>query len=210
MLFQDGKYHMWFDGHDNLNVRIGHATSPDGLNWTKSESNPVLNLRQGGSWDDSGVFSATVLYQYGHYHMWYAGGSGLRRRIGFATSNDGVYWVKYASNPIMYEGPSGEWDDYRVRAPSVLCENGIFHMWYRGDDGSKYRIGYATSNNGVDWAKSVTNPVLDIGPSGGWEETYVGDPSVYYKDGIFRMWYFGGNKSGSSSIFRIGYATDTP
>ena len=40
-------YHMWYAGTDNFNnypaFRMGYATSSDGINWTKAESdNPVL------------------------------------------------------------------------------------------------------------------------------------------------------------------------
>ena len=37
---------------DNKDYRIGHATSPDGINWTKDANNPVLDLGPTGYWDN--------------------------------------------------------------------------------------------------------------------------------------------------------------
>ena len=34
-------------------ARIGHATSPDGITWTKDTNNPVLDVGPDGNWDDN-------------------------------------------------------------------------------------------------------------------------------------------------------------
>ena len=47
-------FHMWYLGSgsmdDKIAWRIGHATSPDGLNWTKSANEPVLDVGKRGDW----------------------------------------------------------------------------------------------------------------------------------------------------------------
>jgi predicted GH43/DUF377 family glycosyl hydrolase len=205
VLFEDCTYKMYYSGSDGSNVRIGYATSPDGIVWTKYAGNPVLDLGVPGEWDDYHVFYPFVLFEDGTYKMWYSGSDGSNYRIGYATSPDGIVWTKYAGNPLDLDTP-GEWDDYSVSAPSVLFEDGLYKMWYSGFDGSNWRIGYATSSDGIVWTKYAGNPVLDLGAPGEWDDYHVYTPSVLFKDGTYKMWYSG--EDGSND--RIGYATSIP
>jgi hypothetical protein len=146
VLFEDGIHKMWYSGHDGSNWRIGYATSPDGIVWTKYEGNPVLNLGAPGAWDDYDVYSPSVLYEDGTYKMWYSGYDGDHNRIGYATSPDGIVWTKYEGNPVLDLGAPGTWDDRGVYHPSVLFYDGTYKMWYSASDGYNERIGYATSS----------------------------------------------------------------
>lgn len=87
-------------------------------NWEKFVGNPVLDLGVSGQWDDTSVVAATVLLDNGVYKMWYAGNDGTNSRIGYATSSDGINWTKYASNPVLDLGVSGEWADFNVNTPT--------------------------------------------------------------------------------------------
>ena len=43
VIYHDSLYHMWYRSRDfYVNDRIGYATSPDGISWTKYINNPVL------------------------------------------------------------------------------------------------------------------------------------------------------------------------
>jgi len=206
VLFEDGIYKMWYAGYDGSNLRIGYATSPDGITWMKYVGNPVLDLGESGEWDDTWVDEPFVLFENGMYRMWYTGRDGSKNRIGYATSPDGIVWTKYAGNPVLDLGEFGEWDNYRLYGPSVLFEDGTYKMWYPGHDGSNLRIGYATSLDGITWMKYVGNPVLDLGISGEWDDYYVTAPSVLFECGTYKMWYMGNDGSDD----RIGYATSEP
>ena len=46
--FDGNTYHMWYAGNNGTNDRIGYATSPDGITWTK-HGTPVLNIGTTGS-----------------------------------------------------------------------------------------------------------------------------------------------------------------
>jgi len=87
VLYEDGTYKMWYTGNDGSNTRIGYATSPDGIVWTKYAGNPVLDLGAPGAWDDVNVFDPSVLFEAGTYKMWYAGYDDSTWRIGYATSS---------------------------------------------------------------------------------------------------------------------------
>jgi len=201
-------YQMWYTGCDGANYQLGYATW-DGFSqeWDKLSKvgGPVLSLGPPGTWDDNYLYGCTVLHEAGIYRMWYTGHDGSNYRIGYATSTDGVTWEKYDCNggPVLPLGPSGEWDDYHVYAPSVLYDGTTFHMWYSGYDGSRYRIGYATSTDGVEWDKHNGNggPVLDLGSSGEWDDYYVFSPCVLSTPSGYEMWY-----TGYDGNYRIGYA----
>jgi Mg-chelatase subunit ChlD len=63
-------------------------------------------------------------------------------------------------------------------------------------------LGYATSIDGVNWNKYSENPVLDVGPPGSWDDSFLTIPTVLY-DGLgYHIWYTGFD----GSNYRIGFA----
>ena len=205
VLIDGSAYYMWYQGKNALiKTRFGLATSADGINWTKSSSNPVLNLGPSGAWDDARIADPDVLKINGTYYMWYAGMDGSTWRIGLATSADGINWTKSSSNPIMNPGPSGAWDDVWVTSPVVMMMGSTYHMWYSGYDGSAWRVGRATSPDGINWTRSASNPVLDLGPSGAWDDARIICPGILLEGSSIYMWYSGHD----GSNYRIGLATE--
>jgi len=205
-------FHMWYssDSHQDSDIgdKISHATSLDGIIWTKDTlNNPVLDFGLPGNWDDSGLFAPDVIYDGNTYHMWYEGwGTGPEdNRIGHAVSLDGIDWTRDELNPVL-SGSSGNWDYPRVSGPEVVFDGTSYHMWYSGGGLYNWRIGYATSPDGSTWTKHENNPVLDLGAAGTWEDQYVAYCSVLFDTvtTIYKMWYSGGWAFGEGEI---GYAT---
>jgi predicted GH43/DUF377 family glycosyl hydrolase len=137
--------------------------------------------------------------------MWYCGFDGSIYRSGLATSDDGIDWTKYAGNPVLDIGESGQWDDNMVIISSVVFEGSIYKAWYCGRKSSTgiWRVGYATSADGIKWDKYVGNPVLDVGDSGEWDGTDIEIVSVLHNNDIYEMWY----GASDDSVKRSGYAT---
>jgi len=85
------------------------------------------------------------------YKMWYTGYSGTTppkcSRIGYATSTDGMHWTKGSGNPQLTPGPGGAWDSKTISHPTLLKDpdNSLYKLFYRGEDGSSWGIGYATT-----------------------------------------------------------------
>jgi predicted GH43/DUF377 family glycosyl hydrolase len=232
VIFDGTTYHMWYSGHNSLIRRIGYATSPDGITWTKydvpttttppyAESDPVLNLGAPGSWEDDWVDSPDVLLIDGVFHMWYSGNDDTDHdaysRCGHATSPDGITWTKDSLNPVLKVGTAGSWDGIMSIQPSVLFDGNKYHMWYSGGTTFDWRIGYASSFDGRKWTKfdnpnttappfAESDPVLDIGLPGSWESAYVGLCGVIFNvdSSGFKMWYTGGD---GFAVGDIGYAT---
>ncbi len=193
VVFDGQQYHMWYGGWDH-GMRIGYASSPDGITWQKRPS-AVLRQRPGSYyWDEWSIGRASILEEPdGSLRMFYSGHYG-RWLIGLATSQDGLIWERLPDHQmVLYEGPQ-RWDSVEVFSPYVIREGEKLSMWYTGwDRGPSYRIGYASStDNGRTWAKSPENPVLDVGPAGSFDSRSVQGASVIKEDdGTYRMWYMG-------------------
>jgi predicted GH43/DUF377 family glycosyl hydrolase len=145
VLYDGTRYHLYYMGYNGINsIRIGHATSSDGLTWTKDPSNPVLVSGSNGDWDNPRVDFPTVIFDGTTYHMWYSGGDYFKWKIGYATSTNGSNWTKSSSNPVLSTGQPGNWDYRSVTAMSVIDNSGKYKMWYWGSRQENYgSIGYA-------------------------------------------------------------------
>src|SRR5687768_10731969 len=81
---------------------VASAQTPSLTRFDTGPAQPVLTGGGPGSWDQVLREKVTVLKNETGFRMWYAGSSnGLATKIGYATSTDGVNWVKYAGNPII-------------------------------------------------------------------------------------------------------------
>jgi predicted GH43/DUF377 family glycosyl hydrolase len=210
VIFHNNIYHIWYTGGGwhNTNFSIGHATSPDGITWTKDINNPVLGQGSAGSWDENSPHSPHVIVINNVFHMWYTGHRGKRTncnfQIGHATSADGTTWTKDPNNPVLTVGSAGTWDKSWVSVGTVLNDGTKYHMWYTGCDTLTFgvRIGHATSADGLTWAKDALNPVLDIDIYGIWDNARVDFPSVSFDGTYYNMLFTGGELYAS----KIGYA----
>lgn len=150
------------------------AYSVDGINWTRYGSAPVL-LPTGSSADWDGFFSTSgsVVKTLNKYHMWYSGspdGGGNIKGIGYASSDDGINWVRAVTNPIFYVTDGKAWRDVRTYACSVLFDPDYFgspadgqalKMWFSGLSSSNvYAVGYAAANfeTDPDVSTVIANP----------------------------------------------------
>ena len=190
-ILHDGtQYLMWYSGlnEENNNRQIGYATSPDGINWSKHLQNPVLTVGEPGSWDENWVWAPEVLFDGSIWKMWYTGSSNVSGyQIGYATSADGIDWVKHENNPIFTDDPEFPWEMSSATSPYVMLNQGVYHMWY-----SKAPYGplkYATSPDGISWTKYEGNPVLGGGPGNEYCDPvdYV-SPTIIQLLGDFHMW----------------------
>jgi hypothetical protein len=125
----------------------------------KEYRNPVMSVGIGGSWDAGWVAPVIVLKVGNTFYLYYVGSNAGGRQVGLATSQDGINWTKNATNPIIPRVP-GTWEN-ETEYSSVIIEGETWKMWYLGigADGV-FRMGYATSTDGVSWTKYAGNPVL--------------------------------------------------
>lgn len=208
-LYDNHNYYLWYQGHNQGTWEgIGLAKSTNGLDWEKQNNgNLVFEKGDAGKFDDASVTYPDVLKIGNTFHMWYTGSDGTNSRIGYATSTDGISWIRQnLENAVLDLGTGGKFDDYGVYHPSVLFDGATFHMWYTGNDQGVTRIGYATSADGINWNRQNNdNAVLDLGINGSFDDVHVTYPNVKYQGGIFHMWYLGYD----GAKYTMGYASST-
>ena len=204
VLFEAGEWRMYYNGWGNSEpARIGLATSPDGINWTKHPSNPLLEPGPPGAWDESHIWANCICRDVDDWYLWYTGQPGYQ--IGLATSNDGILWAKSPTNPLLLT--QGTWDADGLGNARVLIDDGLYHIWYKGLLGDIERIGYAVSQDGINWIPWPTNPVLTPGSPGSWDDHKI-RPMLVYRDGSrYRMWYWGYD---NLTAGHVGYARTRP
>lgn len=87
VLGTEGGYEMWYSGWTvGGGQHIGYASSPDGIEWTRNEDNPVL---QSPGWTN-GLIYPSVLRGDDTYRMWFQGWQGAGASIGYATAPQSV------------------------------------------------------------------------------------------------------------------------
>ncbi len=202
-VMKDGAmFKMWYSGFDGSNYRIFHATSPDGIAWTKKGL--VLDLGPAGSQEDFYVYDPYILKEGSTYRMWYTGRDVNHCRIFYTESSDGVNWGQRSVSLNL--GSPGSEDDAHVQSPSILREGGGYHMWYAGQHVGVDRIFYAVSIDGKTW--TGMGKVLDVGPAGGTEDMNVNFQDVLHLTSKpSQMWYAG---RGGFGNLKIHYATLVP
>lgn len=197
ILFEGGIYKMWYHSADSDgpsgNRRIGYATSPNGLNWTKLPD-PVLDIGDPGAFDDNIVAEPRVFHIGNQYIMLYWGEKTPEEiSIGRATSPDGIVWSK---DPVPVLTASQPWESGRVASPGVIFDGETFHLWYSA--GTADGIGYASSTDSINWVKFPDNPVF----------TGASDSISTYRDGSQYRVLYGYFDFQSNPIIRgVGMAT---
>ena len=105
------------------------------------------------------------------------------------SASSQTVWFKYEKNPVMDVGARGTWDELAAAAPRIIREDSTYHMWYTGLGPDGWRIGYATSRDGIGWKKEAHNPVLR--PTASWEQNIIWTPGVIRSESRFKIWYTG-------------------
>lgn len=209
----NGIYYL-YEETGNLEWDINFRTSLDGFNYTYKSAG-LFAKGVAGSWNEKGHADPTVIYDgIGDWKLW-----GDAKKVGtiytewsnlfYATSADGKTWANQGS--ILTLGSAGQWDDGFVHQPCVVKWNGVYYMIYVGARSSSgnYKLGLATSIDGINWNKSASNPIMDLETE---NNTIVHGsslrpscPVLIY--GIWYMWYWYLNTDVSN--YRLGLATST-
>jgi predicted GH43/DUF377 family glycosyl hydrolase len=109
------------------------------------------------------------------YYMWYTGipENEFTARIYLAKSNDGVVWTRYRKMdagkeiPVLDIGAPGIFDSRQLGKPTIHYDAAAspkFRMWYTAEGDLTGSIGYATSDDGINWTKWVQPIVTLDGP----------------------------------------------
>ncbi|MEW6195425.1 MAG: hypothetical protein AB1521_09735 [Bacteroidota bacterium] len=190
VLFDENKFKMWFsNSYGSDKYDIGYAESLDGVSW-QIVKQVVIGTGAPGSWDSYGVHSGAVIKEGNLYKMYFTGQSesgSPSKRIGLATSYDGINWMK-SSEAIVDQ------IDLTGYSTDILKVNGVYYLYYGNSD----IIGVAISTDGYTWYKS-NKSVVEATES--WEGERLLSCTVIHENGKFKMLY-----SNSRLYDKFGYA----
>ncbi len=193
VLKNGGRYQMWYTGQAKGKSAIGYAVSDDGKTWKRAADAPVLSAEQ--AWEKPAVMCPHVLYDEREklYRMWYSGGEQYEpNAIGYATSSDGLKWVRDEMNPVFRPDPKSAWEKDRVTACQVVRHGDGYLMFYIGfADRDHAQIGLARSKDGVSgWERCAANPIIRPG-KGQWDADAVYKPYAIFDGKRWLLWYNG-------------------
>lgn len=121
-----------------------------------------------------------VMEDEGIYKMWYGStidwsspNGEMVHVIKYATSKDGEVWERHGLAVPCVLGIAQAFS-----RPTVLKDLLGYHMWYsyRSGDGTKYRIGYAGSRDGIHWERGPSG--IDVSETG-WDSEMICYPFVF-------------------------------
>jgi predicted GH43/DUF377 family glycosyl hydrolase len=139
------QFRMWYSGGEQGEPNaIGHATSRDGVTWTKNEANPVFVPDPKSAWERHKVTACQVEKRDGWYLMFYIGfRDEAHAQIGIARSRDGTtHWQRHPANPIVRPG-TNQWDHDACYKPYAIFDGRKWLLWYNGRRGGLEQIGVA-------------------------------------------------------------------
>ncbi|HXB75678.1 MAG TPA: hypothetical protein VNY05_46025 [Candidatus Acidoferrales bacterium] len=187
-----------FDGHT---WHTGLASSEDGRDWIRKGKVLSPDVR---TWEASYIAGngSAVAFE-DRFWYWYVAGPKERPRLGLArsglmqgsgwTNNSGDFqtWSK-EPRPVLEPGPYQSWDEYGVADPYAIRIGNYFYMYFLGQDRARrQRLGVARSGDGVQWEKLRSNPILELGGDGAFDEAGLGEPAVWNSHGFYWMLYTG-------------------
>lgn len=193
VIFEEGKFKMWYSDFGGPTANIDYAESTDGVHWQKRKA-PVITPYQ----TDIDAHEPTVIHN-GSYKIWYnAQAADGHYKIRYGQSSDGINWS--IRSDFVLVGDPHSWEQGNITNPEVVFVNNKYYMWYVA--GPPWNIGLATSLDGITWQKYADNP-LSLP-----KINFYGAPSVIYVNNEFSMWYHIGNSAGINSDIYYAVSSD--
>ncbi|MFP3553214.1 hypothetical protein SB861_21230 [Paraburkholderia sp. SIMBA_049] len=214
-LRRDGQVYLYYSGW-NRGVTVPYRNSvgiavsdDDGATFRRLYEGPVLERCPAEPYI---AVTPTIIREGPLWRMWYISGV---RWVDVDGKYEPVYVIKYACSKdgINWDRPNHlcivpTHDTEAFSHPTVIKDGDKYRMWYcyrnshdYRDGAGAYRIGYAESFDGLDWARMDDALGLPLSAHG-WDSTMTCYPFVMSIDGRIVMFY-NGNGFGRSGF---GYA----
>lgn len=130
--------------------KIGYAYSSDGLNWTKSTSNPVLP-NTSATWKSAWTGNPCLIKIGTYYYCIYGGCDASNWKIGLSRSTDMVTWEDALNNPIIESTEA--YENGQCADPDILYD-------VTGKDHKVYLF-YGTNQSTISLATLTTQNLSD-------------------------------------------------
>lgn len=195
----------------DVDTGIGLAISKDkGETFQKLGHGPVLSA---SLHEPFLVGDAFVRVLNGKFYMFYIFGKRWSKatkkhapervyKIGYATSGDGINWQKAGKSII-----ADKIDENECQAlPTVIQIGERYHMFFcyrhmrgfRSEKGKGYQLGYAYSDDLIDWVRNDENAGIALSKDG-WDSDMMCYPNIFKcKDNVYLI--YNGNDFGRNGF----------
>jgi hypothetical protein len=152
---------------------------PEIVKFVPFPGNPVFQPEM-GKWDARIRERGWIMIEEGVYKLWYTGYDGSKegiRRLGYATSKDGIRWTRHPRNPLL--------KDVWVEDMMIVKDQGKYYMFAEGRNDLAHAL---VSENGIDWEPLGK---LDIRLKNGQPiaDGPFGTPTVWLENGLWHLFY---------------------
>lgn len=200
----------------------GSATTVDASKITPScfqgGTSPELQIGSGfanADWNDPHVLKVGAQYwMYASSNMGLAAPPSPVQIYRF-TSSDAASWTLDPATPVLTVS-AAQWDQGGNETPAVVSFGGKYHMFWTGYpdawpnlNGMNFKIGHATSSDGVAWTKDAAFLLEPSGGSGDFDQYIVGEPGpVVFNNTLYLYFTAVGVDAGlAASLQTIGVIT---
>lgn len=149
------------------------------VNLVSVSDNILFSGTDSTTWDAKIRERGFVIYDEGLYKMWYTGynpDSSELKFLGYATSEDGIKWERYADNPI--------YKDKWTEDVFVMKHNNRYYMFAEGADDKAHLL---ISENGLQWESKGDLTILTT--KGDTIAPPYGTPTVFVEEDIWYLFY---------------------
>ncbi len=209
----NGTYHLYYMGYNQATggaggpVHVGHATSADGISWTK-DVRPVLSpTARLSDWNGYQVAEPGAVVVNNKIYLYFSAVSVdmsatspiITRTIGLSVSDDGFSFGE--QKQVLTVGPayprSMNYEGYSCLAAAVV--QGQVHLFYdvfqylpgvTPSDRIQVALHHAVSPDGAGSFVEDPAPFLVRGESK-WNAREIRSPFVMQDGGVLKLWYAG-------------------
>jgi hypothetical protein len=182
---------------------------------------PELQLGDGfagADWNDPHVLKVgTQFWMYASSNLGFPPTPASPVQIYRFTSSDAVNWTLDPATPVLTVA-AGQWDQGGNETPAVVFFGGKYHMFWTGYPDAwpyppgaafNFRIGHATSTDGIAWTKDASPVLGPSGISGNFDEFIVAEPGpVVFNNALYLYFTAVGVDAGlASSLQTVGVMT---
>lgn len=218
-IVRDGMVHLFYQSYGQFpRDFICHATSEDGLHFTRDATNPIVMPE--GEWNNGRAIDADVVLFGDTLFLYWAtrdpAGDIQMLGVSSAAGDSGFHredFVQRCDASILR--PELAWEKTCIEAPAAMARDGKVYMFYAGAyNCAPQQIGCAVSEDGVHFTRIFDEPLLAPGPAGSWNASESGHPYVFEDtDGAVHLFYQGSGDMGQNwrlSRKRIAFVDGVP
>jgi len=243
VVYFGGQYHMFYTGYDvpydytapdgdggtdtiydddiaSKHFRIGHATSPDGIIWTKDGANPIVSptdpyAAPNLDFNQSVVGEPAPVVFNGKIYLYFtAVGAQMEveatwQTIGLVTSADGTTWSspQRVLTPDLTLYPRTTGDQYiGYSTPNAIVYDGEVHLFFDvvlNDPWTQVKIHHASSADGETGWTHDRAPLLER-ENYDWTAEEIRSPSALEYENSLYLYFAGHCYEGATPVLSIG------